>query len=93
MSRNLFPVVMAIGVGVFTGTGQFSPLVIDWFGTNFIFYSAGYYTFQPTFQQLAAERAPATQPYPPAASSLKSAEAPTGDAPPNAAKPEAEKKQ
>ncbi|OQD72461.1 hypothetical protein PENDEC_c021G05948 [Penicillium decumbens] len=71
MSRNLFPVVMAIGVGVFTG----------------------YYTFQPTFQQLAAERAPATQPYPPAASSLKSAEAPTGDAPPNAAKPEAEKKQ
>ncbi|KAJ5688748.1 hypothetical protein N7462_003140 [Penicillium macrosclerotiorum] len=34
MSRNFLPVVLAIGVGVFTG----------------------YYTFQPTFQQLAAER-------------------------------------
>ncbi|OOQ90233.1 hypothetical protein PEBR_05644 [Penicillium brasilianum] len=34
MSRNFFPVVMAIGVGVFTG----------------------YYTFQPTFQQMAIEK-------------------------------------
>ncbi|KAJ5089748.1 hypothetical protein N7532_008432 [Penicillium argentinense] len=35
MSRNLFPVVIAIGVGVFTG----------------------YYTFQPSFQQLAIDKA------------------------------------
>ncbi|KAI2794649.1 hypothetical protein POX_a01248 [Penicillium oxalicum] len=35
MSRNFFPVVMAIGVGVFTG----------------------YYTFQPTFQQMSVEKA------------------------------------
>ncbi|KAF3388867.1 hypothetical protein F1880_003883, partial [Penicillium rolfsii] len=34
MSRNFFPVVMAIGVGIFTG----------------------YYTFQPTFQQMAIEK-------------------------------------
>ncbi|KAF7718253.1 Uncharacterized protein PECH_002068 [Penicillium ucsense] len=34
MSRNFFPVVMAIGVGVFTG----------------------YYTFQPTLQQMSVEK-------------------------------------
>ncbi|QQK42671.1 hypothetical protein Pdw03_6572 [Penicillium digitatum] len=34
MSRNFFPAIFAIGVGVFTG----------------------YYTFQPTFQQLQYER-------------------------------------
>ncbi|KAJ5603651.1 hypothetical protein N7537_006607 [Penicillium hordei] len=34
MSRNFFPAIFAIGVGIFTG----------------------YYTFQPTFQQLQYER-------------------------------------
>ncbi|KAJ5190894.1 uncharacterized protein N7498_009879 [Penicillium cinerascens] len=71
MSRNFFPVVMAIGVGVFTG----------------------YYTFQPTFQQLAAEKAPDSQPYPPVVSSNRSTDFPAGGASPSDAKPEAEKGQ
>ncbi|KAJ5380558.1 uncharacterized protein N7496_002986 [Penicillium cataractarum] len=59
MSRNFFPVVMAIGVGVFTGNYLLlslpasivlRPLVLT---SNF---SVGYYTFQPTFQQMAIEK-------------------------------------
>ncbi|KAJ5133590.1 uncharacterized protein N7443_004789 [Penicillium atrosanguineum] len=71
MSRNFFPVVMAIGVGVFTG----------------------YYTFQPTFQQLAAEKPPSVQSSNPAGSSDKATGAPTSGALPSATKPEAEKNQ
>ncbi|KAJ5460485.1 uncharacterized protein N7458_002037 [Penicillium daleae] len=59
MSRNFFPVIMAIGVGVFTGnylllsllpSMVLRPLVLT---SNF---SAGYYTFQPTFQQMAIQK-------------------------------------
>ncbi|KAJ5666041.1 uncharacterized protein N7477_008489 [Penicillium maclennaniae] len=69
MSRNFFPVIMAIGVGVFTG----------------------YYTFQPTFQQLAAEKSPGVQSSNPAGASDK----PTGalNAGALTTKPEADKSQ
>ncbi|KAJ6128632.1 hypothetical protein N7471_009849 [Penicillium samsonianum] len=43
MSRNFFPAIFAIGVGVFTG----------------------YYTFQPTFQQLQYEKEHAQKTSPP----------------------------
>jgi hypothetical protein len=57
MSRNFIPVALAIGVGVYTGIyltfhGQLDKenSVLT---SNF---SAGYYTFQPAFQELAAEK-------------------------------------
>jgi hypothetical protein len=71
MSRNFFPVVMAIGVGVFTG----------------------YYTFQPTFQQLAAEKAPVVQPSTTSGSPNEGTGAPVAGTAPAAAKSAAEKVQ
>lgn len=57
MSRNFIPAMLAIGIGVFTGTywSGFSQMVTGGSILTTIF-SAGYYTFQPTFQQLAVER-------------------------------------
>lgn len=59
MSRNFFPVVMAIGVGVFTGKLPFlspSPSIVLRSLILTSNFAAGYYTFQPTFQQMAIEK-------------------------------------
>lgn len=59
MSRNFFPVVMAIGVGVFTGNYlllSLPPSIVLRLLVLTSNFSAGYYTFQPTFQQMAIEK-------------------------------------
>ncbi|KAJ5168540.1 uncharacterized protein N7482_004134 [Penicillium canariense] len=65
MSRNFFPVLLAIGVGVFTGTFNPAPLL-----------SARYYTFQPTFQQMAIEKGQVPQQPPSTSLSQKKTDAP-----------------
>lgn len=60
MSRNFIPAVLAIGVGVFTGMYHFVSGYCRAAKSGLVLMSvfpAGYYTFQPTFQHLATERA------------------------------------
>ncbi|KAJ6108364.1 hypothetical protein N7523_009687 [Penicillium sp. IBT 18751x] len=90
MSRNFFPVIMAIGVGVFTGIDYSSPDHGEMLASKRNFVS-GYYTFQPTFQQLAAEKSPSVQSSNPAGASDKSTGALNAGA--LTIKPEADKKQ
>ncbi|KAJ5105798.1 hypothetical protein NUU61_003145 [Penicillium alfredii] len=66
MSRNFLPAVLAIGVGVFTGTISIDTQLpsVDRAALTapiLLLSDTGYYTFQPAFQQLEFEKANARQ--------------------------------